>query len=136
MTYPGLQIRDGGWARSPKKVFYRCSALTNYKRSYLNYCRKRSKASRARSSRACCEQRCSVLLLPRTRVLKPDLCDSFAETCQLRDPLEVLSVRIGVHVKIRLKDLKLFFCKCGPYSFCFVAFYDSPTRRRAFAVCV
>lgn len=46
--------------------------------------------------------RVKVLLLPRSRVLKPHLRDPLAEPGYVRYPFEVLAVGIAVQLKIRL----------------------------------
>lgn len=52
--------------------------------------------------------RVQMLLLPRPRILEPNLRDPFAEPCHVCYPLEVLPVRIAVQLKVRLKNGKLF----------------------------
>ena len=59
-----------------------------------------------------------VFLLPRARVLEPDLRDPLAEAGDLGYPLEVLAIGIAVQLEISLKYLELFFCEGRPHSLC------------------
>lgn len=56
-----------------------------------------------------------VLLLSRTAVLEPDLRDALAEAGDLCDPLQVLSVWVGVQLEVRLQDLELLLREGGSY---------------------
>lgn len=58
----------------------------------------------------------AVLLLPRPRVLKPDLRDPLAETCHLSDPFEVLAVGVAVQLEVGLQDRQLFLGEGRPHS--------------------
>mgnify|MGYP007004173111 CR=1 FL=1 len=49
--------------------------------------------------------------------MKPDLRDSFAETRDLRDALQILTVRVRVDLEIGLQDLQLFLRERRPHSF-------------------
>lgn len=63
-----------------------------------------------------------VLLLPRPAVLEPDLRHPLAEAGDLGDPLQVLAVRVGVQLEVRLEDLQLFLGegRADPLRFAFV----------------
>lgn len=56
-----------------------------------------------------------VLLLTRTAVLEPDLRDTLAEARDLRDSLQVLPVRVGVQLEVRLQHLQLLLREGGPH---------------------
>lgn len=58
-----------------------------------------------------------VLLLPGAAVLEPDLRDPLAESRHLRDPLQVLSVRVGVQLEVRLQHLQLLLREGGAHAF-------------------
>lgn len=60
--------------------------------------------------------RVQMLLLPRPRILEPNLRNSFAESGDMRYPLEVLAVRIAVQLEVRLKNGELFFREGGSHS--------------------
>lgn len=63
----------------------------------------------------------AVLLLPRPRILKPDLRDPLAETSYLGYPLEVLSVRVAVHLEVGLQDRELLLGKGRSHALRFAA---------------
>ena len=56
-----------------------------------------------------------MLLLSGPGVLEPHLRDPLAEARQLRDPLQVLAVRVGVDLEVCLKDLKLLVREGCPH---------------------
>jgi len=60
--------------------------------------------------------RVKVLLLSRSGILEPHLRDPFAESGYVRYPLEVLSVRIAVYLKIRLENGELLLGKSSSHS--------------------
>lgn len=64
--------------------------------------------------------RMEMLLLSRSRVLEPYLRHSFAESCYVRYPLEVLAVGIAVQLEIRLKNGELFLGKSSSDSLRFI----------------
>lgn len=64
----------------------------------------------------------AMLLLPCSRILKPNLRDSFAQTSYMSYSFEILTVGIAVQLEIRLQDRKLLLGKRCPYALCFAAF--------------
>ena len=56
-----------------------------------------------------------MFLLSGAGVLEPHLRHSLTEACQLRDPLQVLAVRVGVDLEIGLKHLQLLVREGGPH---------------------
>lgn len=61
----------------------------------------------------------AVLFLPRSGILKPDLCNPFTKTSHLGYPLEVLAVGITVQLKISLKHRELLFGEGCSDALCF-----------------
>jgi len=55
--------------------------------------------------------RVKMLLLPRPRILEPDLRDPFAEPGYVRYPFEVLAVGVAVQLKVRLQHRELLLGK-------------------------
>jgi len=60
--------------------------------------------------------RVKVLLLPRSGILEPHLRDPLAEAGYVRYPLEVLTVRVAVYLKIRLENGELLLGKSSSHS--------------------
>lgn len=61
----------------------------------------------------------NVLLLTGTRVLKPHLCDPFAQSRHRCNALQVLSIRVTVDLEVGLQHLQLLFGECGSDAFRF-----------------
>lgn len=60
--------------------------------------------------------RVQMLLLPRPRILEPNLRNSFAEPGHMGYPLEILAVRVAVQLEIRLKNGELLLRERGSHS--------------------
>lgn len=58
----------------------------------------------------------AVLLLPRTRVLKPDLRDPLAEAGHLGNSFEVLTVGVAVQLEVGLEDRELLLGEGRPHA--------------------
>lgn len=76
--------------------------------------------------------RVQMLLLPCPRILEPNLRNSFAESCNMCYPLEILTVRIAVQLKIRLKNRQLFLGEGGSHSLRLVTAFVAALRVTAF----
>lgn len=62
-----------------------------------------------------------MLLLTRTRVLKPHLSNPFTQTCHRSYPLQILPIGIAVDVEVRLQYLQLFLGEGCAHPFRFIA---------------
>ncbi len=60
--------------------------------------------------------RVHVLLLSGAAVLEPDLRHPLAQPRDLRDPLQVLSVRVRVNLEVGLQDLDLLLREGGAHA--------------------
>lgn len=76
--------------------------------------------------------RVQMLLLPRPRILEPNLRNSFAEPRHMRYPLEILPVGIAVQLEVRLKNGKLLLRERRSHSLRFVAALVAALRVTAF----
>ena len=57
-----------------------------------------------------------MLLLPRSRILEPDLSHSLTQSRHVGYSLEVLPIRIAVQLKVRLENRQLFLGERRPHS--------------------
>jgi len=58
-----------------------------------------------------------VFLVPCSRILKPDLDDSFAQARNVRNPFQVLTIWVAIKLEICLKNVNLLISESRPIPF-------------------